>query len=174
MAAATYTATSGFPYIGFSAPFIWLLSLSTPVAKLALHVSARSQLPCKFIRQSLSFLTSLTVFPYYPFRALFLHVHSLLSCSIMLSCLQEMFIRRYTLPVPFTSTLHGPSLDNQEYGRMDPLCWPHNTLYLQTLALTSPTKLRSLGRYCSLTDRGHGVCYFVCTLHGQKFGSADK
>jgi hypothetical protein len=29
-------------------------------------------------------------------------------------------------------------LENREYGLEDPLCWPHNTPYPQTLALTSP------------------------------------
>jgi hypothetical protein len=29
-------------------------------------------------------------------------------------------------------------LENREYGRKDPSRWPHNTLYLQKLALTSP------------------------------------
>jgi hypothetical protein len=32
----------------------------------------------------------------------------------------------------------GSSLENREYGRMDPSRWPRSTLYLQTLALTSP------------------------------------
>jgi hypothetical protein len=30
-------------------------------------------------------------------------------------------------------------LENREYGRGDPLHWPHDTLHLQKLALTSPT-----------------------------------
>jgi hypothetical protein len=30
-------------------------------------------------------------------------------------------------------------LENREYGRGDPLRWQRDTLYLQTLALTSPT-----------------------------------
>jgi hypothetical protein len=33
----------------------------------------------------------------------------------------------------------GSGLENREYGRGDPLRWPHNTLYKQKLALTSPT-----------------------------------
>jgi hypothetical protein len=33
----------------------------------------------------------------------------------------------------------GSGLESREYGRRDPLCWPRNTLYLQTLTLTSPT-----------------------------------
>jgi hypothetical protein len=39
------------------------------------------------------------------------------------------------------------SNSNQEYGRKDPLCLPHNTLYPQKLALTSPTSGgRSVGK----------------------------
>jgi hypothetical protein len=33
----------------------------------------------------------------------------------------------------------GSSLENREYGRVDPLRWPRDTLYPQKLALTSPT-----------------------------------
>jgi hypothetical protein len=33
----------------------------------------------------------------------------------------------------------GSSLENREYGHRDLLCWPHNTLYMQKLALISPT-----------------------------------
>jgi hypothetical protein len=33
----------------------------------------------------------------------------------------------------------GSGLENREYGHMDPLCSPRNTLYPQKLALTSPT-----------------------------------
>jgi hypothetical protein len=32
----------------------------------------------------------------------------------------------------------GSCLENREYGRRDPLCWPHNILYPPKLALTSP------------------------------------
>jgi hypothetical protein len=33
----------------------------------------------------------------------------------------------------------APVLKTDINGRRDPLRWPHNTLYPQTLALTSPT-----------------------------------
>jgi hypothetical protein len=33
----------------------------------------------------------------------------------------------------------GSGLENREYGRVDPLRWPRDTLYPQKLALTSPT-----------------------------------
>jgi hypothetical protein len=33
----------------------------------------------------------------------------------------------------------GSGLESREYGRSDPSHWPHNTLYPQKLALTSPT-----------------------------------
>jgi hypothetical protein len=33
----------------------------------------------------------------------------------------------------------APGLENREYGRGDPLRWPHDTLYPQKLALTLPT-----------------------------------
>jgi hypothetical protein len=37
-------------------------------------------------------------------------------------------------------TSSGSGLENREYGRGDPLRWPRDTLYLQKLALTSPTR----------------------------------
>jgi hypothetical protein len=36
-------------------------------------------------------------------------------------------------------TISGFDLQSREYGRTDPLSWPHNTFYPQKLALTSPT-----------------------------------
>jgi hypothetical protein len=33
----------------------------------------------------------------------------------------------------------GSSLENREYGRRDPSCWPRGTFYQQKLELTSPT-----------------------------------
>jgi hypothetical protein len=41
----------------------------------------------------------------------------------------------------------GSGLENREYGREDPLCWPRNTIYPQKLALTS------------LTNGGRSVVY---------------
>jgi hypothetical protein len=43
-------------------------------------------------------------------------------------------------------------LENREYGRRDPLCWPHDNLYQQKLALTSLTSGgRSVGIVSSRT-----------------------
>jgi hypothetical protein len=50
-------------------------------------------------------------------------------------------------PLSFVSTteellerkISGSCLENREYCRRDPLCWPRNTIYQQKLALTSPT-----------------------------------
>jgi hypothetical protein len=33
----------------------------------------------------------------------------------------------------------GSGLENREYGRRDPSCWPHGTLYPQKMALTPLT-----------------------------------
>jgi hypothetical protein len=49
-------------------------------------------------------------------------------------------------------------LENREYSHGDPLHQPCDTLYLQNLALTSPMR-RSHGRYSSLVDSGHRVCF---------------
>jgi hypothetical protein len=58
-------------------------------------------------------------------------------------------------------------LESREYGRMNPSRWPRGALYPQKLALTSPDKRRSLGRYSSLADSGHGVYFsfeFMITI----------
>jgi hypothetical protein len=46
----------------------------------------------------------------------------------------------------------GPGLENREYGRGDPLCWPCDILYRKKLALTSPASVgRSVSIVCSQT-----------------------
>jgi hypothetical protein len=53
----------------------------------------------------------------------------------------------------------GFGLENREYGRRDSSRWSCGTLYPQKLTLSSPTSGRSLGRYSSLADSGHGVWF---------------
>jgi hypothetical protein len=53
----------------------------------------------------------------------------------------------------------GDGLENQEYGRRDPLCWSHNILYPQKLALTSPT---SSGRLVGIVRSRTEATSFVC------------
>jgi hypothetical protein len=53
----------------------------------------------------------------------------------------------------FGSKSRGSGLENREYGRRNPLCWPRNTLYPQKLTLTSPTSGgRSVGILRSRTQ----------------------
>jgi hypothetical protein len=47
----------------------------------------------------------------------------------LVSTIEELFGRKSS----------GSGLENREYGRKDPLCWPCNTVYPQKLALTSTT-----------------------------------
>jgi hypothetical protein len=54
--------------------------------------------------------------------------------------------------------ISGCGLGNQQHGHRDPSCSPRGILYPQKLALISPPSGgRSLGRYISLADSGHGV-----------------
>jgi hypothetical protein len=47
----------------------------------------------------------------------------------------------------------GSGLENQEYVRRDPSCWPRGTPYPQKLALNSPTSgVRSVSVVCSQTQ----------------------
>jgi hypothetical protein len=57
----------------------------------------------------------------------------------------------------------GSCLENREYGRGDPSCWPRDTLYPQKSAITSPTNgVLSVGIVRSLTQTTEFVvCLFV-------------
>jgi hypothetical protein len=52
----------------------------------------------------------------------------------------------------------GSGLEIREYGRGDPLPWPRDTLYPQTLALTSPTS----GGYSVVVRLRTKATEFVC------------
>jgi hypothetical protein len=55
----------------------------------------------------------------------------------------------------------GSGLENREYGRGDPLCRPHDTLYPQKLALTTATSGgRSVGIVRGLGSRS-SFCFLV-------------
>jgi hypothetical protein len=58
----------------------------------------------------------------------------------------------------------GSGLENREYGRRDPLCWPRGILYRQNLALTWPARGgRSVGIVCSRTKATELVSYGKCS-----------
>jgi hypothetical protein len=57
----------------------------------------------------------------------------------------------------FGKKVIGSDLEIGEYGRRDPSRWPRGTLYPQKIGTDFADKRRSLGRYSSLADSGHGV-----------------
>jgi hypothetical protein len=56
----------------------------------------------------------------------------------------------------------GFCLENREYGRRDPSCWPRGTLYPQKLAVTSPTSGgRSVGIVHLRTQTMEFFMYYI-------------
>jgi hypothetical protein len=76
----------------------------------------------------------------------------------------------YTVFPSFFTLLLLYSLENQEYGCRDLLCWPGNTMYPQKLALTSPTSDgRLVSIVCSRAKAVEFVCLFVFTFTVHSF-----
>jgi hypothetical protein len=75
----------------------------------------------------------------------------------------QTLVQSLAIPTNIHSYCRGSGLENQEYSRRDPLCWPHNTLYPQKLALTSPTcSGRLVGIVRSRTEATEFLFVFVC------------
>jgi hypothetical protein len=63
----------------------------------------------------------------------------------------------------------GSDLEIREYGRRGPSRWQRDTLYQQKVVTNVADKRRSRGRYCSLTDSGHGIFFFFFSSQSAEF-----
>jgi hypothetical protein len=75
--------------------------------------------------------------------------------------------KAFLKPSKFIKDVQNISQENRINSRGDPLHWPHDALYLQKLALTSPTSGGRLVSILRLPTKGHGV--YVQNISAIKF-----
>jgi hypothetical protein len=99
------------------------------------------------------FRTPRAILRWIQYTTLFINVLETLSLPQRIRCFKYVYITQQDAPHWDKATvLIITTTSKREYGRLDPLRWPRDTLYQQNVGTKFINKRRSLGRYSLLAE----------------------